>query len=327
MKVFVAGGSGAVGWRLTAQLLADGYDVTAMTRDQKNAARLRAMGAQPVIADALDRDAVIRAVTGARPDVVMHQLSGLAGAKSFKQFDREFALTNRLRTEGTDHLLAGALQAGSKRIVAQSYGNWNYARTGTALKTESDPLDEHPPRNQVKSMAAIRYLEQAVLGTAGIEGVVLRYGNFYGPGTGLDIGGNMVEQVRRRRFPIVGDGSGVWSFIHVDDAASAAITAIERGAPGIYNIVDNEPAAVSAWLPELATVLGARAPRHVPVWLGRLAAGEVGVSMMTKIRGTSNERATQELGWSPRYASYREGFRAGLGDVPAPGFGDLPARS
>jgi hypothetical protein len=211
--------------------------------------------------------------------------------------------------------------------VAQSYGNWNYERTGAALKTEEDPFDPGPPARQVKSLAAIRYLEHAVLNASGIEGVALRYGNFYGPGTGFDIGGGITEQVRRGRFPIVGAGTGVWSFAHLDDAASAAIAAMDRGSPGAYNIADDEPAPVSAWLPELAKVVGGRPPTRVPVWLGRLAAGEVGVSMMTRIRGTSNAKAKAQLGWAPRYPTYREGFRTGLGDVPVPGFGpEVPVR-
>jgi 2-alkyl-3-oxoalkanoate reductase len=327
MKVFVAGGSGAIGWRLVARVIADGHDVTAMTRDEGKAALLRAMGARAVIADALDRDSVMDTVIAARPDVLIHQLTGLKGVKSFKQFDREFALTNRLRTEGTDHLLAAALAAGTRRIVAQSYGNWNYARTGSALKTEEDAFDPNPPANQVKSLAAIRYLERAVLETPGIEGVALRYGNFYGPGTGLDLDGDIVAEIRKRRFPIVGSGQGIWALVHVDDAASATVAAMGHVLKGVYNIVDDEPAPVCAWLPELASVIGAKPPRHVPVWVGRLAAGEVGVSMMTQIRGTSNLKARRELGWTPRYATYREGFRNGLGRVAAPGFGPLPTRA
>jgi nucleoside-diphosphate-sugar epimerase len=325
MKVFVAGGSGAMGWRLVPQLVASGYDVVAMTRDQGKAARLRAIGAQPVIADAFDRDSVIRAVTMAAPEILVHQLTGLTGVKNYKKFDREFALTNRLRTEGTDHLLAGAIAAGTRRILAQSYGSWNYARTGGGFKTEEDPFDLDPPAWQVKTLAAIRYVENAVLSAPGIEGVALRYANFYGPGTDVDLGGVIVAQIRKRQFPIVGDGSGIWSFIHMDDAASATIAAMEHASPGVYNIADDEPAPVSSWLPDLAAAVGAKPPLHVPVWLGRLAAGEVGVSMMTRIRGTSNAKAKRELGWKPRYASYREGFRTGLGDVPVPGFGPLPA--
>jgi nucleoside-diphosphate-sugar epimerase len=315
-----------MGWRLVPQLIAGGHQVVAMTRDKDKAARLLAIGAQPVIADALDRAAVLQAVTSAGPEVLIHQLTGLVGLKSFKNFDKGFALTNRLRIEGTDHLLEGALAAGTRRFIAQSYAGWNYARMGSALKTEEDELDPTPEARQVESLAAIRHLENAVLSTAGIEGVALRYGNFYGPGSGLDRDGILVEQVRKRQLPIVGDGSGVWSFIHLDDGATATIAAMEHGAPGIYNIVDDEPAPVSVWLPDLADAIGAKAPRRVPVWLGRLAAGEVGVSMMTRIRGVSNAKAKRELGWAPRYATYHEGFRTGLGDVPVPGFGALPVR-
>jgi 2-alkyl-3-oxoalkanoate reductase len=325
MKVFVAGASGAMGRRLVPQLVAGGYEVVAMTRDEDKTRWLRDIGARTVVADALDRDSVVSAVKAAGPEIVIHQLTALAGASSYKNFDKEFALTNRLRTEGTDHLVEGALAAGARRIIAQSYGNWNYERTGTALKTENDPFDPDPPANQAQSLAAIRHLENAVLATPGIEGIALRYGNFYGPGTGFDLDGELIEQVRKRRLPIIGDGAGVWSFIHLDDAASAAIAAIDHGSPGAYNIVDDEPARVAAWLPDLAAAVGAKPPRHVPVWLGRLAAGEVGVSMMTRIRGTSNAKAKAELRWTPRYPTYREGFRAGLGDVPVPGFGRVPA--
>lgn len=325
MKVFVAGGTGAMGRRLVPRLVAGGYEVAAMTRDERKAAWLTAVGAQPVIADALDRAAVRAAVTGARPEVVIHQLTALSGASDFKHFDREFALTNRLRTEGTDYLLEGARAAGARRFIAQSYGNWNYARTGTGLKTEQDALDPTPPANQRQSLAAIRYVENAVVNAEGIEGIALRYGNFYGPGTGIAADGNIVAQIRKRRFPLVGDGSGVWSFAHMDDAAAAAIAAIGHGAPGVYNVADDEPLPVSVWLPLLAEAVGAKPPMRVPVWLGRLAAGEVGVSMMTRIRGTSNAKAKAELEWAPQYRSCREGFRQGLGDLPVPGFGPLPA--
>ena len=325
MKVFVAGGSGAMGRRLVPQLVAGGYDVVAMTRDEGKAPWFRRVGAQLVVADALDGAAVAEAVKASKPEVVIHQLTALAGVQTFKNFDKEFALTNRLRTEGTDHLLEAAQAAGVRRIVAQSYGNWNYERTGSAVKTEQDPFDPSPPANQVKSLQAIRYVENAAVNTDGIEGIALRYGNFYGPGTGLDLGGDIVTQVRKRKLPIVGDGAGIWSFAHIDDAAAAAIAAIDHGRPGVYNVADDEPAPVAEWLPDLAAVIGAGPPRHVPVWLGRLAAGEAGVSMMTRIRGTSSAKAKAELGWSPRYRTYREGFRNGLGDVPVPGFGPLPA--
>jgi nucleoside-diphosphate-sugar epimerase len=321
MKVFVAGGSGAMGMRLVPQLVGAGHEVVAMTRSENRAATVRELGAETVVADALDRAAVVQAVMRAEPEVVIHQLTGLAGAKSFKNFDKEFALTNRLRTEGTDHLLEGARAAGAHRFIAQSYGNWNYERTGTGLKIETDPLDPHPPANQVESLKAIRYLERAVTEARDIEGIALRYGNFYGPGTGLALDGDIVRQVRKRMLPIIGQGTGVWSFVHMDDAASAAIAAIDHGGPGIYNIADDEPAPVSEWLPALAEAVGAKPPRRIPVWLGRLVGGDVTVSMMTEIRGASNAKAKRELGWSPRYRSYREGFRAGLGVLPIPGSG------
>ena len=318
MKVFVAGGSGAMGRRLVPQLVAAGYEVTAMSRDDAKAAWLRQAGAQPVMADALDRPAVAAALRRSEPEVVIHQLTGLTGVKSLRNFDREFALTNRLRTEGTDYLLDGARAAGARRIIAQSYGNWNYARTGSPVKTEQDPFDPEPPARQVKSLRAIRYLEDAVVNASGIEGIALRYGNFYGPGTGIASGGEIVGQVRKRLLPIIGDGAGIWSFVHMDDAAAAAIAAIEHGRPGVYNVADDGPAPVAQWLPDLAAAVGAQPPRHIPVWLGRLVAGEVGVSMMTRIRGTSNARAKTELGWAPRYRTCHDGFWNGLGDVPVP---------
>jgi nucleoside-diphosphate-sugar epimerase len=236
--------------------------------------------------------------------------------KNYAKFDEEFALTNRLRTEGTDYLLAAARTVGARRFIAQSYGNWNYARTGpkTGLKTEEDPLDPTPPRHQQQSLQAIRYLENAVVIAAdGIEGVALRYGNLYGPGTGFALDGDIVATVRTRGFPIVGDGAGVWSFIHVDDAAAATVAAIQRGVPGVYNVADDEPAPVRTWLPALAQAVGAKPPRHIPAWLGRLVIGEVGMSMMTQIRGVSNTNARRELDWTPYYATWRQGFRTGLG--------------
>jgi nucleoside-diphosphate-sugar epimerase len=245
-------------------------------------------------------------------------MTALASAKSYKQFDKEFALTNRLRTEGIDNLLAAAHAADVRRLVAQSYGNWNYERRGGSPKTEQDRLDPDPPANQRQSLEAIRYLEGALGQADGVEGVALRFGNFYGPGTGFALDGDLVELVRKRKLPIVGDGAGVWSFIHVDDVAAATIAALDRGEPGVYNISDDEPAPVSAWLPELAAAVGAKSPRHVPVWLGRIATGEVGVSMMTQIRGASNAKAKRELDWRPAYGSWRQGFRTGLGDDGMP---------
>jgi nucleoside-diphosphate-sugar epimerase len=313
MKVFVAGATGAIGKRLLPRLGAAGYEVVAMTRTPKNVESLRAAGARPVVADALDKDSVLRAVTEAQPEVVIHELTALTGVKSYRRFDEEFALTNRLRTEGADYLLAAARAAGARRFVAQSYGSWNYAHTGTDPKTEEDGLDLAPTRHQRQSLAAIRYLEQAVLGASDLEGVALRYGNLYGPGTNIAANGDVVASVRKRMVPIIGDGAGVWSFVHVDDAAAATVAAIERGTPDVYNICDDEPAPVAVWLPELAKAVGAKPPLRIPVWLGRLAAGDVGVVMMTQLRGASNDKAKRSLGWQPAYASWRQGFRTGLG--------------
>jgi nucleoside-diphosphate-sugar epimerase len=313
MKVFVAGGSGAVGTRLVPALVKAGHDVVATTRSAGNTDRLRELGAEPVVLDGLDREATIAAVRDSAAEVVVHQLTSLSGATNFRRFDREFALTNRLRTEGTDNLLTGARAAGARRFVAQSFAGWPYAREGGAVKTEDDPLDPDPPKGQRETLAAIRHLEAAVVGAGDLEGIALRYGGFYGPGNALGNGGYVVEQVRKRRVPIVGDGAGVWSFLHIDDAAGAVVAALERGAPGVYNVVDDEPARVSEWLPHLAQVIGAPPPRRVPVWLGRLAAGEVGVSMMTRIRGASNAKAKRALGWQPTWPTWRDGFRRGLG--------------
>lgn len=315
MKVLVAGASGAIGKRLVPQLVARGDEVIALTHSPTNVEPLRAASAQPIVADALDRSAVIRALQQAEPEVVIHELTALAGAKNYRKFDDEFALTNRLRTEGAEYLLEAARAVGVRRFIAQSFGNWNYARTGSGSvpKTEDDALDPHPPRNQQQSLQAIRYLEHAVLAADGIEGVALRYGNLYGPGTGFAVDGELVAMVRKRAFPIVGDGGGVWSFIHVEDAASATIAAMLHGAPGVYNIADDEPAPVRVWLPELARAVGAKPPLHIPVWLGRLIVGEVGVSLMTQIRGASNAKARRELGWTPCYATWKQGFRTGLG--------------
>lgn len=319
MNVFIAGGSGAIGMRLIAQLIANRHQVTAMTRSERKQSLVAELGAQPVLGDALDRGSVIQAVMRAEPEVVINQLTSLSGATSIKHFDREFALTNRLRSEGGDHLVEAARAAGARRLIAQSYGNWNYERRGGRVKSEDDPLDPDPPAEQTESLRAIVHAEQAVLGADGIEGIVLRYANFYGPGTSYAADGEITEMVRKRKFPIVGDGAGVWSFIHVDDAAAATVAAVDHGDPGVYNVADDEPAAVSEWLPVLAAALGAKPPRRVPVWLGRLAVGDVGVSMMTRIRGISNAKAKRELGWTPVHPSWRQGFRGIAGrDAGAP---------
>ena len=243
----------------------------------------------------------------------MHELTDLAGTTSMRRFDRAFAGTNRLRIEGTDHLVAAARAAGARRLVAQSFAGWPFARVGGPVKTEDDPLDPDPPAELRRTLDAIRHLESAVLGAEGLEGIVLRYGGFYGPGTSAGEGGYMLDDLRRRRFPVIGAGTGVCSFVHIDDAATATLAALERGAPGIYQIVDDDPAPVSAWLPALAAAAGARPPRRVPAWLARLLAGEHAVVLMTEVRGASNAKAKRELGWRPAHPSWRQGFRTGLG--------------
>jgi nucleoside-diphosphate-sugar epimerase len=313
MKVFVAGATGAVGKRLIPALRARGYEVIGLTRSAEKAGVLRGAGAQAVVADALDRDAIIRVVGQVKPDVIIHQLTDLAKLGNLKNFDREFASTNRLRTEGTDNLLEAARRVGVRRFIAQSYGSWTYGRTGDGLKTESDKLDLHPPRKQEQSLTAIRHLEESVIGERSMTGVALRYGSLYGPGTNMAVDGDMGALVRARKVPVIGSGAGVWSFLHVHDAATAAVAAIDAGEAGIFNVCDDDPAPVSVWLPELARALRAPPPRHVPAWLGRLAAGEVGVSMMTQIRGMSNAKAKRGLSWQPRYPSWRQGFWTGLG--------------
>ena len=310
MRVFVAGATGAIGARLVPQLVERGHEVIGSSRSAGKAGRLRALGAEPVVLDILDRDAVREAVLAARPDAIVHQATALAGLGDFKRFDRSFAQTNRLRTEGTDALLAAADEAGVRRVVAQSYGGWPYAREGGPVKTEEDPLDPTPVPAMSETLAAIRHLEQAVVGAGGLA---LRYGGFYGSPEDAQL-----ELVRKRRFPIVGDGGGVWSFVHLEDAAAATILALERGERGIYNVVDDEPAPVREWLPALAAAIGAKPPRRVPRGLARLLAGESGVVLMTEIRGASNAKAKRELGWTLRYPSWRQGFRAAYGRAGAP---------
>lgn len=312
MRVFLAGGSGAVGRRLTPQLVARGHHVIATTTSQDKLDGLRALGAEPVVVDGLDAVGVGEAIARAEPDAVIHQMSALAGEPDLRRFDDWFARTNELRTAGTENLLAAASAAGVNRFVAQSYTGWPNTREGGPVKTENDPLDSDPPGAQAKSLAAIRTLERAVL-EAPLEGIVLRYGSLYGPGAS----DGLVELVRGRKLPILGSGDGVWSWIHVDDAAAATVAAVERGGRGVYNIVDDEPARVSEWLPYLAEQAGARPPRRLPEWLGRMVAGEVAVSFMTRIRGSSNARAKRELGWEPSWRSWREGFRHGLTDEAA----------
>jgi nucleoside-diphosphate-sugar epimerase len=320
MKVFVAGATGVLGRELVPQLVARGHEVVGMTRTASKQDGLRALGARPVVADALDPDAVARVVGEAEPEVIVHQLTALSGPMSMRDArhpDRSFAMTmtNRLRTEATDHLLAAGRAVGARRFVAQSIAAFQFARTGGPVQTEADPLDPNPPAALRAGLAGILHLEQAVTTIEWGEGLALRYGGFYGPGTGISLAPDavMAAPIRKRRFPIVGDGGGVWSHVHIEDAAAATAAAVERGQPGIYNVVDDDPAPVREWLPVLASALDAKPPRRVPRWLVRLLAGEAATVMMTEVRGASNEKAKRELGWQPRHASWRQGFAQGLG--------------
>jgi nucleoside-diphosphate-sugar epimerase len=309
MRVFVAGATGAIGKQLVPRLVAAGHEVHGMTRSASKQDLVRDLGAVPVVADALDPDQVADAVGRARPEVIVHQLTAIPATLDLRHFDRDFALTNRLRIEGTDHLLSAGQALGVRRFVAQSYFG-AYARTGAAVKTEDDALDPTPAREMRGVVAAVRHLEEAVLGARWTEGILLRYGAFYGPGTSLTQGAEQVELIRKRKFPLVGDGGGVWSFIHIADAAEATLAAVEHGSRGVYNVADDDPAPVAVWLPALAQEIGARKPMHVPRFVGRLFAGEVGVVMMTELRGASNAKAKRELAWQPGHPSWRQGFAA-----------------
>jgi nucleoside-diphosphate-sugar epimerase len=320
MKVFVAGATGVLGRALVPQLVARGHEVVGMTRSASKQDLVRSLGARPVVADALDPDAVAQAVASAEPEVIVHQLTALSGPMSVgdarhpERF-RGAIMTNRLRTEGTDHLLAAGRAVAARRFVAQSFGAFRFARTGGPVQTEADPLDLNPPAALRTAQEGCLYLERAVTTIEWGEGLALRYGGFYGPGTAVSLApdAQIAAPIRKRRFPIIGDGGGVWSHVHVDDAAAATAIAVELGKRGIYNVVDDEPAPVREWLPVLASALNAKPPRRVPRWLGRLLAGETATVMMTEVRGASNEKAKRELGWKPRYASWRLGFAQGLG--------------
>jgi 2-alkyl-3-oxoalkanoate reductase len=310
MRVFVAGASGAIGTRLVPQLVDRGHEVIGASRSAAKAEQLRALGAEPVAVDLLDPAAVRRAVLEAAPDAIVHQATALADARFGRNFDRTFAQTNRLRTEGTDNLLAAVREAGVSRFVAQSNVTYRYTREGGMVKGEDDPLDTKPVAGAAESRAAMNYLDDAV---AAAGGIALRYGVFYGAAND-----GLIEPVRKRQFPIVGEGGGFMSWIHLDDAAAAAVLALEHDGPGIYNIVDDEPAPAREWLPVLADALGAKPPRHVPVWLARLFAGEAAVVMGTEARGASNARAKRELGWEPRHPSWRDGFAAAYATISEP---------
>jgi len=302
MRVFVAGASGAIGSRLVPQLIDAGHDVVGTHNSPASAELLRTLGAKPVMLDLLDAGAVRTAVLEAEPEAIVHQATALANAKWGRNFEKVFARTNELRTTGTDALLAAAREAGVRRFVAQSFASYRYLREGGPVKTEDDPLDPTPPANAQQSFAAMTYLEKVV---TEFGGIVLRYGLFYGAAND-----GLIEPVRKRQYPIIGDGGGITSWIHLEDAAAATVLALERDGPATYNIVDDEPAPVRDWLPALAQALGAKPPRRFPVWLARLLAGEGAVVMGTKARGASNAKARRELGWTLRYPTWRTGFKA-----------------
>lgn len=315
MRIFLAGATGALGRQLLPRLVERGHEVTGMTRSESKQQLVRDLGGRPVVADALDPESVAQAVAAAEPEAIVHQLTAIPHALDMRHFARDFAQTNRLRTEGTDHLLAAGRAVGARRFVAQSYAPAIFARAGGPVKAEDDPLDESPPDQVRATVDAIRHVERAVTGASWTEGVALRYGAFYGPGTNFSLGpeGTFVEAIRKRQLPLVGKAGGVWSFIHIEDAAEATVSAIEGRGRGIYNVVDDEPATVADWLPAAAQAVEAPAPRRVPRWLGRLFAGEWATVMMTEARGASNAKAKRELAWTPRHASWREGFATGLG--------------
>jgi len=317
MRVFLAGATGAVGRPLVTRLLAAGHEVTATTRSPDKAEQLRRFGVTAFMLDGLDGGAVGEAVARAEPDVIVHQMTALSAKPNLRRFDAWFAETNALRTRGVDHLLSAAVSLGVKRFIVQSYTGWNNKRDGGPIKTEDDPLDADPVPCQRQTMAAIHYLEKAAT-DAPLTGIVLRYGNLYGPGASDE----MVALLRNRMLPIIGNGAGIWSWLHVEDAAAAAVAALEAGSAGVYNIVDDEPAPVAQWLPCMAEAVGAKPPLWVPTWLGRLAAGEVAARWMTEGRGASNGKAKRELHFRPVWPTWREGFRHLQGSL---GHGPLKA--
>jgi 2-alkyl-3-oxoalkanoate reductase len=312
MKILVAGASGAMGRALIPLLVRAGHDVVGMVQRPRSAEVVHSLGAEPRTADALDAVAVLSCFREVRPQVVIHQLTAIPAALDMRHFDREFALTNLLRTEGTRHLLAAAVDVGVTHFIAQSFAGWTYGRKGNGkskLKSEEDALDPDPPRRMRTTLDALKSLERGVLSESRVTGTVLRYGAFYGPHTSIAKDGSIVQAVRRRKLPLVGEGAGVWSFVHIDDAASATAAAVESGRGGIYNVVDDEPAPVSEWLSFLAHCAHAQPPRHVSAWMARLLIGEHVVAVMNEIRGVSNAKIKRELGWTPRWPSWREGFR------------------
>ena len=321
MKVFVAGATGVIGRALVPQLVAQGHEVVGMTRDAPKQELVRSLGARPVVADALDRAAVADAVVSAEPEAIVHELTALSAPTSAREARRPdrsaaFTMTNRLRTEATAHLLAAGRAVGARRFVAQSFGGFRFDRKGGPVLTEANPLEPDDPPPALRAVqAGYLYLEKAVTTIDWGEGLALRYGGFYGPGTSISRAPDaaMSALIRKRRLPIVGNGGGISSYVHVDDAAAATAIAVEHGPSGVYYVVDDEPAPLREWLPALARALDAPPPRRVPRWLGRVVAGEAATAMMTEAKGASNEKAKRELGWQPRYASWRQGFAEGLG--------------
>ena len=308
MRVFVAGGTGVLGRRLVPQLVARGHQVTATTTGPGKLGSLEQLGADAVVMDGLDAVSVGETVAAARPDAIVHQMTAIsaahAGKPDLKHPDRFFATTIRLRSEGTDHLLAAAEATGVSHVVAQSFGAFNGIREDGWVKSEEDPVDPGPASAR-KGAEALRHLEEVVVGAGG---AALRYGSLYGPGA-ID---DQVKLVRKRQFPLVGAGTGYMSWVHLDDAASATVLALEHKAAGVFNIVDDEPAPACEWLPYLAACAGAKRPMRVPPWAARLLAGEMVVIMMTEGRGFSNAKAKRELGWTLQYPSWRQGFREEL---------------
>jgi nucleoside-diphosphate-sugar epimerase len=305
MKILIAGATGVIGRQLVPKLIANGHEVAGTTLTPSKQAILREMGAMPFTLDILDAEAVAHVVASVEPEVIVHEATALSSV-DMRHFDRSFAVTNRLRTEGLDHLLAAGGAVGIRRFVAQSFAGWPFERSGALVKTEADPLDPDPIEPMRTTLGAIRHLEAAVLAADWTEGIALRYGGLYGPGTSLDAdGGEMTEMIRRRFFPIVGNGAGMFSFVHVADAADATLAAVERGTRGVYQIVDDEPAPLREWLPVVAEALGAPPPRRIPLWLGRLVGGPMLATIATETRGASNALAKQALGWTPRHATWR----------------------
>jgi nucleoside-diphosphate-sugar epimerase len=328
MKILVAGASGAMGRALVPLLVRAGHDVVGMVQRPRSAEVVHSLGAEPRTADALDATAVLKCFREVRPQMVIHQLTAIPAALDMRHFDRDFALTNLLRTEGTRHLLAAAVDVGATHFIAQSFAGWTYGRSRNGssnnhakaqkLKTEEDAFDPDPPIRLRTTLDALKALERAVLSESRVTGTVLRYGAFYGPHTSIAKDGSIVQAVRRRKLPLVGEGSGVWSFVHIEDAASATAAAVEAGHGGVYNVVDDEPAPVSEWLSFLAHCAHAQPPRQVPAWMARLLIGEHVVAVMNEIRGVSNAKIKRELGWTPRWPSWREGFREVLKSASLP---------